>query len=66
MSDRELAARWDAALANAAELLQQTDVLLDDRARLQWRRKELLSAFVRQARRFVDAASEIEPQAHED
>jgi hypothetical protein len=56
----ELTARWEAALARTAELLVQTSVLLDDRARLQQKREELLRGFMQQARTFVDEASALE------
>jgi hypothetical protein len=61
MPTREFAARWNAALADAAELLLQNDALMADRARLRWQRKELLTDLVKQARTFVDAASLNEP-----
>jgi hypothetical protein len=60
MPTSALAARWNAALADTAELLQQTDELLADRVRLQYRRKELLTDLVKHARTFVDTAAAVE------
>jgi hypothetical protein len=57
----ELTTRWEAARARTAELLVQTAVLLDDRARLQRANEALLHRFMQQARTFVDEASAIEP-----
>lgn len=52
-------ARWSAAAETTVELLEQNDLLMEQRIELRKKRLELLSELVNAARGFVDSAAAV-------